>query len=360
MIEWEPIEDRIDNEALDSAIAVNLHNSGIELDYAYGVISVDDDSLRIEEPSGYGAELKNSEFKASLFPHDVFASPNLLTIYFPDHDIYMIKQIGPLLFATILFMLVIVLCFIYTIKTIISQRMFGRFMVDFINNMTHEFKTPISSISLACEAIAKPEILSQTEKISRYSRMIKDENTRMRNQVDKILQMAVLEKRDFDLELKVVDVHDMINRAVQNITLQVEHRGGKISTFLNAEKYKIEADTVHLSNIIHNLLDNANKYSLDNPMITITTRNSDDRIIIGIQDRGVGIDEKAQKHVFDKYYRVPTGNIHDVKGFGLGLSYVKLMVEALGGSIDLKSEIGNGTLAEVSFRVVDDSDRQAT
>ncbi|MCP4580739.1 MAG: HAMP domain-containing histidine kinase [candidate division Zixibacteria bacterium] len=356
MIEWEPIESRIDSEALDSSIAANLRDAGIDLDYVYGVVSLDDDSLRIEEPSGYSEELENSEFKASLFPHDIFATPNILSLYFPDHDIYMIKQIRPLLFATILFMLVIVICFIYTIKTIISQKMFGRFMVDFINNMTHEFKTPISSISLACEAIAKPEILSRQDKVSRYSQMIKDENLRMRNQVEKILQMAVLEERDFDLELTDIDLHELINQAVRNITLQVENRGGKITTVLEAGNHTIKADFVHLSNIIHNLLDNANKYSPDAPTITIMTTNSGNQIIIGIQDRGVGINEKAIKQVFNKYYRVPTGNIHDVKGFGLGLSYVKLMVEALGGSIDLESEPGQGTLVELSFPVLENTE----
>jgi len=348
-IEWEPIEQRLDPLALDSAVAAGLRESGIALDYIYGVISLEDDSLRIEKPSGYSAELKNSEFKASLFPHDLFAVPNILALYFPDHDVYMLKQIGPLLSSTILFMLIIVFCFIYTIRTIILQKAFGRLMVEFINNMTHEFKTPISSISLACEAIAKPEIISNQDKVARYSRMIKDENSRMRSQVEKILQMAMLENKDFDLELVEIDAHEIINRAVQNIAIQVENRSGKITKVLEAKNHWLKADAVHLSNIIHNLLDNAIKYSPDKPVVTISTRDTADGLIIGFQDKGIGISEKSKKQVFDKYYRVPTGNIHDIKGFGLGLSYVKLMAEAHGGSVRLDSEPGRGTLVELRF-----------
>jgi len=161
----------------------------------------------------------------------------------------------------------------------------------------------------------------------------------------------MLEKKDFDLELKEIDAHEIINQAVKNIAIQVENRDGKITMVLEAKDHILKADTVHLSNIIHNLLDNAIKYSPDIPAITVSARDSADGLIIGVQDNGIGISEKSQKQVFDKYYRVPTGNIHDVKGFGLGLSYVKLMVEAHGGSVKLNSESGKGTLVELCLPV---------
>jgi two-component system phosphate regulon sensor histidine kinase PhoR len=181
----------------------------------------------------------------------------------------------------------------------------------------------------------------------RYSRIIRDENTRMRNQVEKILEMAALEKGDYELNLSPVDAHKVIAEAVQNIALQVERRGGKIDCRLAAAEHIVEADEVHLANIIHNLLDNANKYSPETPRIAITTANSNASLHIRITDNGIGLRPEDQKRVFEKYYRVPTGNVHEVKGFGLGLSYVKLMVEAHRGTITVKSELKRGSEFEI-------------
>lgn len=347
--EYEPIERRIDPEDLDSTLANSLREAGIDLEYAYGVFSKDDDSLRIARPLEMSGQILDSEFKAALFPNDIFAVGNDLLLYFPDHDTYVLKQIGPLLFSTILFMLVISICFYYTIKIIIAQRRFAGLLVDFINNMTHEFKTPISTVSLASEAIIKPEIISDKEKVTRYNQMIMDENARMRNQVEKILQMTVLEKGDYELELSDIDIHDLLTDVVENVTLRVESLSGSITSDFAAENHVIEGDELHLSNIFHNLLDNAIKYSHKNPTIEISSRNERNGIVIGIRDQGVGIDEKSRRLVFNKYYRVPSGNVHDVRGFGLGLSYVKLMIDAHGGTIRLESEPGQGTMVELFF-----------
>lgn len=341
--EWQPIEKRIDAAKLDSLLALTLNEAGIDLEYAYGVISPLEDSLRIVQPPEFAGRLRESEYRARLFPSDLFAARNDLLLYFPARTAYLWRQMGPLFGATFMLLLVIIVCFVLTVRTIIVQRRLAGRMVGFINNMTHEFKTPISTVALACEAIGRPDIIEQKDKIARYNRMIIDENRRMQGQVEKILQMAVLEEGDYELQLTDVDVHEVIRRAVESITLQIEHRGGTITCALDAAEYSVRADAVHLTNIINNLLDNANKYSPQSPVIAVTTHNNDNGITVRISDQGMGIKDEDRKMVFDAYYRVPAGNIHDVKGFGLGLSYVKLMVTAHGGNISLASEYGKGT-----------------
>jgi two-component system phosphate regulon sensor histidine kinase PhoR len=214
---------------------------------------------------------------------------------------------------------------------------------DFINNMTHEFKTPIATISLAADSLNNPVVLKNEEKILRFSRIIKQENIRMHKQVEKVLQMALLDKKDFNLKWTSVDMHDLILSAIENISLQVETREGSVKGFLNASESIVKGDHTHLSNIINNLLDNANKYSPQKPHITVFTRNVDKGLEIMVKDEGIGLSREVRKFIFDKFYRVPTGNLHNVKGFGLGLSYVKTMVEAHKGKIDVRSELGKGS-----------------
>ena len=214
---------------------------------------------------------------------------------------------------------------------------------DFINNMTHEFKTPIATISLAADSIASPKVISDEGKINRFVGIIRQENKRMLQQVEKVLQMAQIDKRDFELNLTRVDMHEVIRQAVDHLNLQVTKREGRIDVQLDASRPDIEGDATHLSNVIYNLLDNANKYSENAPEIRITTCNRGEGIEITVEDKGIGMTKEDQKHIFDKFYRVHTGNVHDVKGFGLGLSYVKAIATAHQGSIDVKSEPGKGS-----------------
>ncbi|PWB74223.1 hypothetical protein C3F09_04225 [candidate division GN15 bacterium] len=342
-VELKPVEQRIDSVELDSAVGQALKAQGINLGYAYGVYPVRADNLSLAAPGALAPQLMNSEYRTRLFPQDLLSRPSDLVLYFPGRQAYLWKQMGPMLAAVGLFMLVIVFCFAYAIRVISRQRQFTTRMTDFINNMTHEFKTPIATVALASEAISRADVVAEPERLSRFNRMIQDETTRMRTQVDKILQMAVLEEGDYDLNLTEVDVHAIIAKAVENTALHVHARGGSITTDLKAERPVILGDRVHLTNIVHNLLDNANKYSPAQPTITVSTRNVADGIEVSIKDKGVGIAASDQKAIFDKYYRVSNGNVHDVKGFGLGLSYVKLMVTAHGGRIDLESAPGEGT-----------------
>jgi len=342
-----PFEARVKPAFLDSLLDSTLNAKGIATTYAYGIVSIPRDSLYFAKPEKFTGDLKRSEFRSRLFPNDIFAAEDDLVLYFPEQNIYLLKQMVGLLSSSFILLGIVVFGFVYTVRTIYKQRQFAGLMTDFINNMTHEFKTPISTIALASEALINPEIGKDENRLQRYGRIIRDENTRMRNQVEKILEMAALEEGDYELNMTPVNVHQVIDEAVQNITLQVEKRGGKINCQLKAPTPVIEADEVHLTNIIHNLLDNANKYSPETPKITITTVNANGSLNIRIADNGIGLRSEDQKHVFEKYYRVPTGNVHDVKGFGLGLSYVKLMVEAHGGTIAVKSELKKGSEFEI-------------
>ncbi len=344
-----PIEKRLSSIMLDSIIGSNLRSSGIDLPFAYGVLSEQDDSLHILQPAVYQHELQTSQFKTRLFPNDISFSFNQLVVYFPGLQAFLLKQVLPHLLLTVVFMSIIVYCFTYTIRTILRQKQFSLRLMDFVNNMTHEFKTPISTISVAAETMIHPAVIGDEEKLRRYGAVIRDENFRMKQQVDKILQMAVLEEGNYTLKCVPVDVHEVISKVLENNALRIEQNQGSVNCTLEAEHAVINADTVHLTNIISNVLDNAIKYSQELLEIKVRTRNFNDSILIMVKDHGIGIAEENRHRVFEKYYRAHTGNVHNVKGFGLGLSYVKLMTEAHGGEITLESTLGLGTTVEMRF-----------
>jgi two-component system phosphate regulon sensor histidine kinase PhoR len=244
---------------------------------------------------------------------------------------------------SILFTGIILFCFWYTIQVIYRQKQLSEIKTDFINNMTHEFKTPIATISLAADSINNPMVVNNPEKIKRFVDIIRQENRRMNSQVERVLQMALIDKKDFDLSVSNLNMHEIIQQAVNNFSLQVEKRDGTLTVELLAENPMIEGDATHIASIIHNLLDNANKYSPELPKINVSTKNVPLGLEITVQDHGLGISKEARKHIFDKFYRVHTGNIHDVKGFGLGLSYVKAIMTAHKGQLEVKSEPGKGS-----------------
>ncbi len=351
-MEAQPIEKRVRPSLLDSVVRTALGDAGIDLPFACGVISEKDDSLRVESPKGYSGQLRSSSLSNPLFPEEIFSSGNRLAVFFPGQGTFLLRQVGPILGLTILFMSAVVICFVITIRTIVRQKDFSVRLVDFINNMTHEFKTPISTIGVAVETISRSDVIGLPDRVQRYTDVIRDENVRMKNHVDKILQMAVLEEGDYELKLVPVDMNSVVREAVERALLQVESRGGKISSELGAEPSVVKADPVHAANIIHNILDNANKYSPGAPEISVRTWSSGAWVHVEVRDRGIGIAPEDAGKVFDKYYRVRTGNVHDVKGFGLGLSYVKLMVEAHGGEVSLESETGKGTTVSLRFPAI--------
>jgi two-component system phosphate regulon sensor histidine kinase PhoR len=279
----------------------------------------------------------------ALYRNDLKNSPGWLKLHFPNKTGWLWYSLLPTMLAAILFTTLILFCFSYTIYVILRQKKVSEMKTDFINNMTHEFKTPIATISLAADSIASPKVITDEGKIHRFVGIIRQENKRMLQQVEKVLQMAQIDKRDFELRLTQVDMHEVIRQAVEHLSLQVQQRQGHIDIHFEAGRPVVEGDHTHLSNVIHNLLDNANKYSEHAPEIRISTANRGPGIEISVEDKGIGMTKEDQKHIFDKFYRVHTGNVHDVKGFGLGLSYVKAIASAHQGSIDVKSEPGKGS-----------------
>jgi len=353
------IAERIDPKKLTQFIKEELENRGINLPYQYGVIqSVDtsfiiingnyvvgnmDESEASHADTPESRSLFNSKYQVALYRSDLKNSPGWLKLHFPNKTSWLWYSLLPTMLAAVLFTTLILFCFSYTIHVILRQKKVGEMKTDFINNMTHEFKTPIATISLAADSIASPKVINDEGKINRFVGIIRQENKRMLQQVEKVLQMAQIDKKDFQLKLITVDMHEVIRQAVEHLSLQVQKREGQIDIQLDAGRPAIEGDHTHLSNVIYNLLDNANKYSEITPEIRISTHNRSTGIEIVVEDKGIGMTKEDQKHIFDKFYRVHTGNLHDVKGFGLGLSYVKAIADAHQGSIDVKSEPGKGS-----------------
>ncbi len=347
-----PIKHTITVTLLDSLIRADLLESGIDLTYAFGIAGESADSMRlVSSPSHYN-ELKESKLAAGLFTGDLMGGINRLVLFFPGRSLFILRQMASSLAATALFVFIILGSFAYTIRTIFREKRFHTLLTDFINNMTHEFKTPLSTISVVTDTLTLPNVVGEREKVLHYNGIIRDEIGRMKVHVDKILQMAVLEEGDYELKQTDADIHPIIGDATEKIRLRVEQRGGSLLCELLAPRHIVRCDPFHVSNIIFNLLDNAEKYSPAQPDLLVRTENAGEEIVISVRDRGIGIPEQDQQYVFDRYYRVSTGNRHDVKGFGLGLSYVKLMVGAHHGTIRLTSVPGAGTTVTMNFPTV--------
>lgn len=342
------ILDRLDTGSVKQMLKKRLIEKGIAEDFELGLLNDKEEIV----PIGMVIDplrLKNYGVQAKLFPNDILGKDNFLFIYFPEKNSHVIRQVWLPIFSSIVFILVIIFCFIYAIKVIIRQKALSKIKNDFINNMTHEFKTPLATVSLAVEALQDPELSTQDKFRTRYLGIIKDENKRLVSQVEKVLQAAALDKKDFQLKIEKIDMSELLESNVDHISLQVEKRGGKINFVNKLRNGEIEGDAFHLTHIFNNLLDNANKYSRENPVIRVEAWEEADQVLVSIQDQGIGMTKDALKKIFDKFYRVPTGNVHDVKGFGLGLSYVKTMLEAHKGEIHVHSEPGKGSTFTVNL-----------
>jgi two-component system, OmpR family, phosphate regulon sensor histidine kinase PhoR len=274
-----------------------------------------------------------------------------LTVVALDWRSYAIKSLRWEFITGICFSIIIIAAFYLTVRTMLRQKKLGEIKNDFINNMTHEFKTPIATISLAVDAMRNEKVLQDRQKLDYFSTIIKEENKRMNRQVETILKASQLEKQEVDLNLKPVHVHETIKDVVENFALQLEEKGGKAELLLNAQNDLVEADEVHLSNLVNNLFDNALKYSKENtpPFVRLTTQSNGKKFSMKIEDNGIGMNRETLKRIFERFYRAHTGNIHNVKGFGLGLSYVKTMVEAHHGEIKADSTLGKGSTFTVDF-----------
>jgi len=229
------------------------------------------------------------------------------------------------------------------------QKKLSEMKTDFINNMTHEFKTPVATIMIASEALRDPELTNDKKRIDKLANIIYDENVRLGSHIERVLNIAKIDKGDLTLEHKEVEMNDLLSAIVDSMSLQLQKRNANIDLDLQARHSKIMGDELHLSNIIFNLLDNANKYSPEDPQIKISTLNSGKHLIIKVADKGIGMSRDQLSKIFDQFYRIPTGNLHDVKGFGLGLSYVSNIVKKLHGTIKVKSEKDRGSEFEISL-----------
>ncbi|WP_423130068.1 sensor histidine kinase [Gaoshiqia sp. Z1-71] len=326
-------------------VETELTDKGIPIEFDLAI--TENDTIRKLTERADSLALANSKYKTSLFPHAIFDRNSNLLIHFPGQDRFIYRSVSWLLAASLLFSLIMLLTFSLSILFMLKQKKISEMKSDFINNMTHEFKTPLATISVAADSIVNEKVITQPERINYFVGMIRKENIRMNRQIEDILTIARLDNKDFEFSWEPVNVHLVIEDVVHSILLQVEARGGELSSRLNAVNPTVTTDKNHCANIIYNLLDNANKYSPDKPQITIETKNTGHGILISVRDKGIGMTKAVQSKIFERFYRQASGNIHNVKGFGLGLSYVKAVVEANQGTIAVHSEAGKGSRFDV-------------
>jgi two-component system phosphate regulon sensor histidine kinase PhoR len=273
----------------------------------------------------------------------------MLTITFPDKNNIILSNLTAMMSLSGGLLLILIFCFGYTIHSILMQKKLSEMKTDFINNMTHEFKTPVATIMIASEALKDPELTADKKRIDRLANIIYDENVRLGSHIERVLNIAKIDNGDLKLEHKEVEMNDLLAAIVDSMSLQLQKRNATIELELSARYSAVMGDELHLSNVIFNLLDNANKYSPKDPQIKISTVNSGKNLIIKVTDKGIGMSRDQLSKIFDQFYRIPTGNLHDVKGFGLGLSYVNNIVKKLHGTIRVKSEKDNGSEFEISL-----------
>jgi two-component system, OmpR family, phosphate regulon sensor histidine kinase PhoR len=338
---------QIDRLELEKILKEELTDRKIILPYQYGILR--DSSLVMSSEKPDTLALLSTSFGSELYPNNIFRKNIRLCLFFPTHDRYIFNSIGWLLGISFLFSMIILLAFSLSVFFLLKQKRISEMKADFINNMTHEFKTPIATISVASDSILDQKVIGDKEKVQYFASMIKKENQRMNRQVEDILTIARLEKKELDFKWENINIHDIISEVSDVIRVQVEQKGGRVLSILESMQPVIKGDRLHFSHMIFNLLDNANKYSPGQPDIKITTTDKDHGICVSVTDKGIGMSRPVQGRIFERFYRQPSGNVHDVKGFGLGLSYVKAVVEAHNGFISVYSEPGNGSTFTLYF-----------
>ncbi len=344
-----PIHERVSREEIELLLDQELESRNLDIEYEYGVYSrglptkIKSRKFRLDQ---------NSVYKAPVFRDSEGATDFALLISFPDKKDFLVRSIVGMAVLSLLFTLIIMIAYASAIYQLIRQKQISEIKTDFINNMTHEFKTPIATINLAVEAIRNPKIMGDTEKVSRYLNMIRDENKRMHAQVENVLRISKLEKNQLDITKERAEAHDMIKKAITHVELIVQDRGGYIKTHLDAERSEVLANQTHFGNVIVNILDNAVKYSPDAPKIDVFTEVANNYLVIRIQDQGAGMSKAVTKRIFEKFYREHTGDIHNVKGHGLGLAYVKKIVEDHQGEVYVESEKGKGSTFYIKLPLI--------
>ena len=335
----------IDINIIEKIIDVSLVRKKMDIDYEF--LIYDKELNKIIISNSENPKILKSEFSINLFQNDLIDSNLDLYIYFPDKDKFIGENNFYSLMFSVLFIVLIALCFYYVFLKLFDLKKLSEIKNDFIDNMTHELKTPISTISLACEALLDEDVKPKAKE--KYVTIIDKENARLGSQVERVLDIAKTEKDSYRFELKRVDIHKIINSSLNIIEFKISKRKGKILKKLDAENSMILGNERHLLNVINNLLDNANKYSMEPPEIFVETKSSRDYIDVSIRDKGIGIKKSSLNKIFDKFYREPQGNVHNVKGFGLGLSYVKNILDKHNAKISVNSKINVGTEFNIKF-----------
>jgi two-component system phosphate regulon sensor histidine kinase PhoR len=342
-----PLKFRIPTQdILDTLIKKELLSKNINLDYNYWVASSEKSNeivyRNVADVSF--SQLPNNTFNKVIFSNDlVTKDPGVLYLSFPNKNSLIFNNMLASLISSVGLLLILIFIFAYTIYAIIRQKKLSEMKNDFINNMTHEFKTPVATIMIASEALKDPDLVPDKNRVNRLAGIIYDENVRLGSHIERVLNVAKLESKDIALEREEVNVNDLIAVVVDSMSLQLQKKNASVELNLNAAPDVIIGDELHLSNVIYNLIDNANKYSYENPKITISTKTVEKGIMIEVEDDGIGMTKDQTKRIFDQFYRVHTGNLHDVKGFGLGLSYVNNIITQMNGTIKVQSEREKGS-----------------
>ncbi|WP_406684121.1 HAMP domain-containing histidine kinase [Seonamhaeicola sp. MEBiC1930] len=335
-----PIHKRITRKEIDKLLSQKLKEDEVDVGFEFAIFGND---LATKVQSDNFEYEKGATFKVPIFYDGNNQSVYKLLVNFPNDKTFILSSILGMILLSIIFTSVIVVAYTSALYQLIKQRKISEIKTDFINNMTHEFKTPIATINLALDAIRNPAIISDETKVKRYLTMIKEENKRMHAQVENVLRISKLEKNELNISKDRVKLHDLIADAITHVELIVEDRKGYIKTFFEASKSSVLANETHFTNVIVNILDNAIKYSPNTPEIEVSTENVGNNIILKVKDHGSGMSKTAAKRVFEKFYREHTGNIHNVKGHGLGLAYVKRIVDDHQGYVSVESEKGKGS-----------------
>jgi two-component system phosphate regulon sensor histidine kinase PhoR len=337
-----PLQERVNFKLLSQDLRLELMNNGVDIPFCFNVST--SDGREVYRSPGYEEDASNYTYSQMLFRNDPQTKMGVLKVYFPDMSDYIAHSVR-FMIPSLIFTVIVIIIFIFTIYVIFRQKKISEMKNDFVHNMTHELKTPISSISLAAQMLSDNSVEKSPSMMAHLTKVINDETKRLRFQVEKVLQMSMFEHENGTLKMKVVDANKLIDGVVGTFTLKVENYGGKLSDELRAENSTILVDEMHFTNVIFNLMDNALKYRRqDTPLkLKVSTWNTENKLHISVEDNGIGIKREDIKKIFEKFYRVHTGNLHDVKGFGLGLAYVKKIIDLQNGSIRAESEFGQGT-----------------
>jgi two-component system phosphate regulon sensor histidine kinase PhoR len=335
-----PIQERVTKETLNKMIRKELMESGVDTKFEFSVYN---NNLATNVKSGDFKYNKEATYSIPVFTDNEGNSKYQLLVTFPHKKKFLLSELVSITILSIVFTLIIIIAYSSALNQLIRQRQISEIKNDFINNMTHEFKTPIATINLALDAIRNPKIIDDKEKVLRYLQMIKDENKRMHAQVENVLRISKLEKKELDISKDSNNIHEIIEDAIDHVNLIVEDRQGTIKCDFKALRTTVLINDVHFTNVIVNILENAVKYSPNTPDIEIFTENIKDMVIIKVKDKGLGMSKIAQKRIFEKFYREHTGDLHNVKGHGLGLAYVKRIVDDHNGHVYVESEKGKGS-----------------